>query len=74
MLKESRNAVLKQVNEVSIHGQISCDLVFTHADDPAQELRTARIGPEAIIGAVPRPGDRVRIDYLLGVVVQVARE
>jgi len=74
MLKESRNAVLKQVNEVSIHGQISCDLVFTHADDPEQQLHTARIGPEAIVGALPCAGDRVRIDYLLGVVVQIARE
>ena len=73
MLKESHDAIVTQVQEISIHGQMSTDLVFAHVDDPSGQLRSARVGPEAIVGSTLKSGDRVRLDYLVGVVVQVTR-
>ena len=72
MLKGTRDGVLKKVQPISIHGQVSCDIYFTDVDDPDGQVHVARIGPEAI----PRhlePGDRIQIDYLVGVAVRVAR-
>ena len=50
MLKGSREAVLRRIQPVSIHGQMSWEIVFTNADDPAEQLNAARVGPEAIVG------------------------
>ena len=35
VLKGTRDAVLRRIQPVSIHGQMSWEIVFTHADDPA---------------------------------------
>jgi hypothetical protein len=73
VLKGSRDAVLKRIQPVSIHGQVSWELVFTHEDDPGEQLNAARVGPEAIVGQSLEPGDRIRVEYLVGVVVKVTR-
>jgi hypothetical protein len=73
MLKGTRDAVLKRIQPVSIHGQVSWELVFTHLDDPNEQLNAARVGPEAVVGHTLEVGDRVRVEYLLGVVVKVVR-
>jgi hypothetical protein len=73
MLKGTRDAVLKQIHPVSIHGQMSWEIVFTHLDDPEDQLRAARVGQEAIVGPAPDVGDHVRLEYLVGVVVGVTR-
>jgi len=36
-------------------------------------LNAARVGPEAISGGVIEVGDRIRVEYLVGVVVKVTR-
>lgn len=72
MLKGSRTGVVKKVQPVSIHGQISLDVYFVDADDPDGQVSLARVGPEA----VPRnleAGDRVELHYLLGVVTQITK-
>jgi hypothetical protein len=72
MLKGTREGVLKRIQPVSIHGQVSCDLFFADADDPNGPLHVARVGPEAM----PRrlePGDRIQVEYLVGVAVKVER-
>ena len=33
MLKGSRQAILKRIQPISIHGQASWEIVFTHVDD-----------------------------------------
>ena len=48
MLKGSRQAILKRIQPISIHGQASWEIVFTHVDDPTEQLNAARVGPEAI--------------------------
>ena len=73
MLKGTRDAVLRRIQPISIHGQMSWEIVFTYADDPAEQLNAARVGPEAIVGQSLEPGDRITVEYLVGVVVKVTR-
>ena len=70
MLKGTRDAELKTIHPISVHGQKSWEIVFTHADDPAEQLNAARVGPEAIVGQSLEPGDRINVEYLVGVVVK----
>ncbi len=72
MLKESREAVLQQLQPISIHGQLSYDVYYTFADEPGGQERVARLGPEALDKDL-QPGDRVRLDFLVGVVTAVHR-
>jgi hypothetical protein len=73
MLKGTRDAVLRRIQPISIHGQMSWEIVFTHLDDPAEQLNAARVGPEAIAGQALEAGDRIQVEYLVGVVVKVTR-
>ena len=73
MLKGTRDARLRRIQPVSIHGQMSWEIVFTHLDDPNEQLNAARVGPEAIVGESLEPGDRITVEYLVGVVVKVTR-
>ena len=70
MLKGSRDAVLHRVQPVSIHGQLFYDLHYRFADEPDSQMRVARVGGEAI-GPKIAEGDRVRLDFLVGVVTAV---
>ncbi len=73
MLKGSRDGVLHRVQPISIHGQLSYDLHYRFVDDePDEQMRVARVGPEALAAGL-QPGDRVRLDFLVGVVTQVHR-
>ena len=72
MLKGTREVILRKVQPTSIHGQLSLDLYFVDPDDPDEQVRVARVGPET----VPRnlqPGDRVQLSYVLGAVIGVIR-
>ena len=73
MLKGSKAALVKKIQPVSIHGQISLDVYVVDPDEPEGQVSLARIGPEA----VPRdlePGDVVDLHYVLGVVTQITRK
>jgi hypothetical protein len=73
MLKGSKPAVVKKIQPVSIHGQISLDIYYVDPDDPEGPVSLARVGEES----VPRrldAGDRVELHYVLGVVTHVTRE
>ncbi len=72
MLKGTRDGILKKVQPVSIHGQISWDVLFTDVDDPDGQVTVARIGPEAVAGNI-EPGDRIQVEYLFGVAVRITR-
>jgi hypothetical protein len=73
MLKGTRDAVVKDMRSVSIHGQMSFEIIFTFLDDPGEQLNAARVGPEAIAGGHVEVGDRIQVEYLVGVVVKVTR-
>ena len=72
MLRGTRDVILKRVQPISIHGQISLDVFYVDPEDPEEEIRHARVGNES----VPRdmePGDRVTLHYLLGAVTQITK-
>jgi hypothetical protein len=73
MLKGTRDGLVKKVQPVSIHGQVSWDIFFTDVQDPDGQPYVARVGPEAVVGQGLEPGDRITIDYLVGVAVKVTR-
>jgi hypothetical protein len=70
MLKGSRDAVLHRLQPISIHGQLSYDVAYTFADEPDSQPRVARVGPEALPPGL-QAGDRVRLDFLVGVVTAI---
>jgi hypothetical protein len=72
MLKGTRDAVLHRIQPISIHGQLSYDLHYRFVDEPDSQLRVARIGGEAS-GPGVQEGERVRLDFLVGVVTAVHR-
>lgn len=72
MLKGVRVAILRKVQPVSIHGQLSLDVSFNDAGDPDGPVSVARVGAES----VPRdlePGDRIELHYLMGVVTEIRK-
>ena len=72
MLNGTRTALVKKIQPVSIHGQISLDVYLVDPDEPDGQVSLARIGPEAM----PRnlePGDRVDLHYVLGVVTSITK-
>jgi hypothetical protein len=71
MLKGSRDGILKRIQPMSIHGQVSWDVYFMDVDNPDGQAHVARVGPEAVIGRNLEPGDRIRIEYVVGVPVRV---
>jgi hypothetical protein len=72
MLKGSRDAIIRRLQPITIHGQLSYDLHYTFADEDADQQHVARIGPEAIAPGL-QAGDRCRLDFLIGVVTAVHR-
>ena len=73
MLHGSREAVLRKVQPISVHGQISLDVQYVYADDDSEQVRVARIGPEAVDKGL-EAGDHVILDYVVGVVTAVKRK
>jgi hypothetical protein len=72
MLKGTREGILRRIQPTSIHGQISWDVFFTDADDPDGQPHVARLGPESVSHNL-EPGDRIAVEYLVGVPVKVTR-
>ena len=57
---------------MSIHGQVSWDVFFADVEEPDGQVHLARLGPEAVATNL-EPGDRIQIEYLVGVPVKVSR-
>lgn len=72
MLKGSRDALLLRLQPISIHGQLSYDVHYAFEDEPGSQPRVARVGPEALAPGL-QIGDRIRLDFLVGVVTAVQR-
>ena len=73
MLKGTRDGILRRIQKVSIHGQISWDVYFTDVEDPDGQVSVARVGPEAVMGNNLEPGDRIQVEYVVGVAVKITR-
>jgi hypothetical protein len=72
MLKGTRDGILKRIQPMSIHGQISWDIFFTDVEDPDGQPHVARVGPEAVVSHNMEPGDRIQVEYLVGVAVRIS--
>jgi len=72
MLKGSRDALLQRLQPISIHGQLSYDVHYTFLDEPDSQSRVARVGPETLEAGL-QVGDRIRLEFLVGVVTAVHR-
>ena len=72
MLKGTRDGLLKRVQPISIHGQVSWDICFTDVDDPDGQTHVARLGPESVTHNL-EPGDRIQVEYVMGVAIKVSR-
>ena len=72
MLKGSKPAVVKKIQPVSIHGQISLDVYVVDPEDLEGQVSLARMGPEAIPKNL-EAGDDVELHYVLGVITQITR-
>jgi hypothetical protein len=72
MLKGWREGILRRIQPVSIHGQISLDVHFVDPADPAGQIHVARLGPEGVARDL-EPGDRIRVHYLMGVATSIER-
>ena len=72
MLKGTREGLVKKLQPVSIHGQMSVDVYFTDVGDPDGQASVARVGSEAVDSTI-EPGDTIKLEYLVGQVVKVSR-
>lgn len=72
MLRGTRDVFLRRIQPLSVHGQISWDLYFNDVDDPDSPVSVARVGPESASDRL-EPGDRLRLEYVLGAVVGITR-
>jgi hypothetical protein len=73
MLKGSKPGLVKKIQPVSIHGQISLDVYVADPADPDGQVSIARLGPEAVPKNL-EAGDQVELHYLLGVVTRIERK
>ena len=64
--------MLRRIQPLSIHGQISWDLYFNDVDTPDGQATVARVGPESASDRL-EPGDTLRLEYVLGAVVSITR-
>jgi len=64
--------VLRRIQPLSIHGQVSWDLYFNDVDAPDEQATVARVGPESASDRL-EPGDTLRLEYVLGAVVSITR-
>lgn len=69
IMSGSREATIQAIHVVNIHGSIFYDLVYTLTEGDTQQRQT-RVGQESIYAGA-KPGDRVRIIYLMNVVTGV---
>ena len=72
MLKGSKPAIVRKIQPMSIHGQVSLDVYYVDPDDEQGQVRIARVGKES----VPRDieaGDTVELHYVVGVVTHVTK-
>ena len=71
IMSGTKDATLRTVRLIDIHGTRFYDLEYTH-DDAPDNVRAARVGLESAY-ADPQPGDQMRVSYLMNVVTALAR-
>lgn len=70
MLKQVREAVVRGVLPVDIHGQRYVQVTYAHVDAPDKPVQ-ARVGLESVYPELTE-GDRVAVHYMMNVVTRIA--
>lgn len=71
IMSGAKDATIRQVQLIDIHGTRFYDIAFSH-DEAPESVHSARIGTESAYEQ-PRPGDLVRVSYLMNVVTGITR-
>jgi hypothetical protein len=71
IMSGKKDATLREVRLIDIHGTRFYDIIYTHDDAPAQ-VRSARIGVEDGYPD-PRPGDTISVSYVMNVPAGIVR-
>jgi len=72
MLKGSKPAIVRKVQPVSIHGQVSLDVYYVDPDDEQGQVRIARVGKESVPLNLDA-GDTVELHFVVGVVTHITK-
>ena len=70
MLKGSKPGLIKKIQPVSIHGQLSLDVYVVDPEDEDGQVSVARVGAESVPARM-EAGDIVILHYALGVVTHI---
>jgi hypothetical protein len=70
-LSGKKDATLRAIRQVDIHGTRFYDIEYSH-DDAPEQVRAARVGVESADQSL-QPGDPISVSYLMNVVTAVAR-
>ncbi len=70
MLQGARDGILKGLRPYNLHGEVYYDLHYALADDAEGTTRGARLPHDALYPE-PRPGDRVRLHFVMNMLVKV---
>jgi hypothetical protein len=66
------DAVLRIVTPYQVHGALFYEIGFSMTGDPPDSVRRARVS-DNLVYPDPKPGDRVKIAFLMGNVMRVVK-
>jgi hypothetical protein len=70
MLAGMREGILQDLRPYNLHGETYYELRYALADEPGGPAHGARLPHDALY-ANPQPGDRVRLHFLMNMLVKV---
>ena len=71
MLKGTRPAIIKKIQPVSIHGQVSLEVSWVDPDAP-EDVRHSRVGTESVTRRM-EVGDKVTLHFVMGMVSEITK-
>ena len=70
MITGTRQAVLRAIRPVTLHGHAAVDLRFVFLDDDTEQLQSARVSP-GVASPHLQPDDHILVEYKTAEVVRV---
>ena len=70
MLQGVREGILKELRPYNLHGEVYFELHYLFVDGPGGPVHGARLPHDALYPD-PRPGDRVRLHFVMNMLVKV---
>jgi hypothetical protein len=70
MLQGAREGILSDLRPYNLHGEVYYEVRYALADGPGGPAQGARL-PQDALYANPQPGDRVRLHFVMNMLVKV---